>query len=77
MPFRDTLTGPQQVACTLAVVEQVHAIERNEPHRREGGFPVAALAKPLGAGVASAITVATFHATGVRVREQPVKIEDL
>ena len=29
------------------------------------------------AGVASAITAATYHATGVRIRELPVKIEDL
>ena len=29
------------------------------------------------AGVAAAITAATYHATGVRVRELPVKIEDL
>ena len=29
------------------------------------------------AGVASAITAAVHHATGVRVRELPVKIEDL
>src|SRR5467141_165411 len=29
------------------------------------------------AGVAAAITAATFHATGVRVRELPIKIEDL
>src|SRR6266576_2329691 len=29
------------------------------------------------AGIAAAITAATYHATGVRVRELPVKIEDL
>jgi xanthine dehydrogenase YagR molybdenum-binding subunit len=29
------------------------------------------------AGVAAAITAATYHATGVRVRELPIKIEDL
>ena len=29
------------------------------------------------AGVAPAITAAVYHATGVRVRELPVKIEDL
>jgi xanthine dehydrogenase YagR molybdenum-binding subunit len=29
------------------------------------------------AGVAAAITAAVYHATGVRVRELPVKIEDL
>jgi xanthine dehydrogenase YagR molybdenum-binding subunit len=29
------------------------------------------------AGIAAAITEATYHATGVRVRELPVKIEDL
>jgi xanthine dehydrogenase YagR molybdenum-binding subunit len=29
------------------------------------------------AGVAAAITAAVHHATGVRVRELPVKIEDL
>jgi xanthine dehydrogenase YagR molybdenum-binding subunit len=29
------------------------------------------------AGVAAAITNAVYHATGVRVRELPVKIEDL
>jgi xanthine dehydrogenase YagR molybdenum-binding subunit len=29
------------------------------------------------AGVAAAITAATYHATGVRVRELPVRIEDL
>jgi xanthine dehydrogenase YagR molybdenum-binding subunit len=29
------------------------------------------------AGVASAITSAVYHATGIRVREQPVRIEDL
>jgi xanthine dehydrogenase YagR molybdenum-binding subunit len=29
------------------------------------------------AGIAAAITAATFHATGVRVRELPIKIEDL
>ena len=29
------------------------------------------------AGIAAAITAATYHATGVRVRELPIKIEDL
>jgi xanthine dehydrogenase YagR molybdenum-binding subunit len=29
------------------------------------------------AGVAAAITAATYHATGVRVRELPIRIEDL
>jgi xanthine dehydrogenase YagR molybdenum-binding subunit len=29
------------------------------------------------AGIAAAITEATYHATGVRVRELPVRIEDL
>ena len=29
------------------------------------------------AGIAAAITAATHHATGVRVRELPIKIEDL
>jgi len=29
------------------------------------------------AGIAAAITDATYHATGVRVRELPIKIEDL
>jgi xanthine dehydrogenase YagR molybdenum-binding subunit len=29
------------------------------------------------AGIAAAITAAVHHATGVRVRELPVKIEDL
>ena len=29
------------------------------------------------AGIAAAITDATHHATGVRVRELPIKIEDL
>jgi xanthine dehydrogenase YagR molybdenum-binding subunit len=29
------------------------------------------------AGVAPAITSAVYHATGVRVRELPVRIEDL
>jgi xanthine dehydrogenase YagR molybdenum-binding subunit len=29
------------------------------------------------AGVAPAITAAVYHATGVRVRELPVRIEDL
>jgi xanthine dehydrogenase YagR molybdenum-binding subunit len=29
------------------------------------------------AGVAPAITAAVYHATGVRVRELPVKVEDL
>ena len=29
------------------------------------------------AGTAAAITAATHHATGVRVRELPIKIEDL
>ena len=29
------------------------------------------------AGIAAAITEATYHATGVRVRELPIKIEDL
>lgn len=29
------------------------------------------------AGIAAAITDAIYHATGVRVRELPVKIEDL
>ena len=29
------------------------------------------------AGIAAAITDAVYHATGVRVRELPVKIEDL
>jgi xanthine dehydrogenase YagR molybdenum-binding subunit len=29
------------------------------------------------AGIAAAITAAVYHATGVRVRELPVKIEDL
>ena len=28
-------------------------------------------------GIAAAITAAVHHATGVRVREMPVKIEDL
>jgi xanthine dehydrogenase YagR molybdenum-binding subunit len=28
-------------------------------------------------GIAAAITAATHHATGVRVRELPIKIEDL
>jgi xanthine dehydrogenase YagR molybdenum-binding subunit len=29
------------------------------------------------AGIAAAITAATYHATGIRVRELPIKIEDL
>jgi len=29
------------------------------------------------ADIAAAITAATYHATGVRVRELPIKIEDL
>jgi xanthine dehydrogenase YagR molybdenum-binding subunit len=29
------------------------------------------------AGIAAAITAATYHATGVRVRELPIRIEDL
>jgi xanthine dehydrogenase YagR molybdenum-binding subunit len=29
------------------------------------------------AGIAAAITAATYHATGARVRELPIKIEDL
>jgi xanthine dehydrogenase YagR molybdenum-binding subunit len=29
------------------------------------------------AGIAAAITAATHHATGIRVRELPIKIEDL
>jgi xanthine dehydrogenase YagR molybdenum-binding subunit len=29
------------------------------------------------AGIAAAITAAVYHATGVRVRELPVRIEDL
>ena len=29
------------------------------------------------AGVAAAITAATYHATGVRVRKLPIRIEDL
>ena len=29
------------------------------------------------AGVAPAITAAVYHATGVRVRELPIRIEDL
>jgi xanthine dehydrogenase YagR molybdenum-binding subunit len=29
------------------------------------------------AGVAAAIAAATYHATGVRVRELPIRIEDL
>jgi xanthine dehydrogenase YagR molybdenum-binding subunit len=29
------------------------------------------------AGIAAAITSATHHATGVRVRELPIRIEDL
>ena len=29
------------------------------------------------AGIAPAITAAVYHATGVRVRELPVRIEDL
>jgi xanthine dehydrogenase YagR molybdenum-binding subunit len=28
-------------------------------------------------GVASALTMATYHATGVRVRKLPIRIEDL
>jgi hypothetical protein len=31
----------------------------------------------IGAGFAAAMTAAVHHATGVRVRELPIKIEDL
>jgi xanthine dehydrogenase YagR molybdenum-binding subunit len=53
----------------------VHFLDIPDPHM--GSYGARGIGEIGLAGVAPAITAAVYHATGVRVRELPVRVEDL
>ena len=66
-------TRPENTAAAIAVAGQAKTAQQGADIRFiAGGIGEIGLA-----GIAAAITDAVYHATGVRVRELPVKIEDL
>jgi xanthine dehydrogenase YagR molybdenum-binding subunit len=74
-PINDNYADYLVATCADAPKIDVHFLGIPDPMMGEYG------ARGIGeiglAGVAPAITSAVYHATGVRVRELPVRIEDL
>jgi len=74
-PINDNFADYMVPTCADAPTIDVHFLGIPDPMMGEYG------ARGIGgiglAGVAPAITAAVYHATGVRVRDLPVKIEDL
>jgi xanthine dehydrogenase YagR molybdenum-binding subunit len=62
---------------TCADVPQIDVTFLDYPDPQMGEYGARGIGEIGLAGVAPAITAAVFHATGVRVREVPVRIEDL
>jgi len=62
---------------TCADAPDVDVTFLNYPDPIMGGYGARGIAEIGLAGVAPAITAAVYHATGVRVRDLPVRIEDL
>jgi xanthine dehydrogenase YagR molybdenum-binding subunit len=62
---------------TIADVPQVDVCFLDHPDPVLGEYGARGIGEIGLAGVAPAITAAVYHATGVRVRQLPVRIEDL
>jgi xanthine dehydrogenase YagR molybdenum-binding subunit len=62
---------------TIADVPQVDVCFLDHPDLVLGEYGARGIGEIGLAGVAPAITAAVYHATGVRVRRLPVRIEDL
>jgi xanthine dehydrogenase YagR molybdenum-binding subunit len=62
---------------TIADVPEIDVHFLDIPDPIMGGYGVRGIGEIGLAGIAPAITAAVYHATGVRVRKVPVRIEDL
>lgn len=67
----------EYVVPTCADTPQIDVTFLNYPDPIMGGYGARGVGEIGLAGIAAAITAAVHHATGVRVRELPVRIEDL
>jgi len=65
------------VVPTSADSPEIEVAFLNIPDPLMGEYGVRGIGEIGLAGVAPAITAAVYHATGVRVRELPVRVEDL
>ena len=74
-PINGSLADYMMATCADA--PDVDVTFLNYPDPIMGGYGARGIAEIGLAGVAPAITAAVYHATGVRVRELPVRIEDL
>ena len=66
-----------RIRCLSELEEVVVVGEVAYPDREVNDLGARGIGEIGLAGIAAAITAAVYHATGVRVRELPVKIEDL
>jgi len=62
---------------THADSPQIDVVFLDYPDDKMGEYGARGIGEIGLAGVAPAMTAAVYHATGVRVRELPIKIEDL
>ena len=74
-PINDSFAD--YLVATSADVPDIDVTFLNIPDPMMGSFGARGIGEIGLAGVAPAITAAVYHATGVRVRKLPVRIEDL